>query len=187
MPALTLRCVDSGLEIPGIVQRIKNSYDIYSVCYGFLYEIGYYIVGVMTVSENILTAEEHLQLCILYRFADNAEALPRILAEKAQACVKGGSSPCLERIVPDLIHIAQNGQHILGGHPCGYKGLVCVAQAGLANLYLFILCHGIDSFLKFTYFPKVARSTPAATAEPITPATFGPIAFMSRKFEGSSF
>ena len=28
--------------------------------------------------------------------------------------------------------------------------------------------------------------TPAATAEPITPATFGPIACMRRKFEGFS-
>ena len=30
------------------------------------------------------------------------------------------------------------------------------------------------------------RRTPAATAEPITPATFGPIACMSRKFVGSA-
>lgn len=31
-------------------------------------------------------------------------------------------------------------------------------------------------------YPTIASKTPAATAEPITPATFGPIACMSRKF-----
>ncbi len=30
------------------------------------------------------------------------------------------------------------------------------------------------------YYPRKLRSTPAATAEPITPATLGPIACMSR-------
>ena len=39
---------------------------------------------------------------------------------------------------------------------------------------------------KFIYW-KMLSNTPAATAEPITPATFGPIACMSRKFEGFSF
>ena len=34
--------------------------------------------------------------------------------------------------------------------------------------------------------PYVAIKTPAAIAVPITPETFGPIAFMSRKFDGSN-
>ncbi len=34
---------------------------------------------------------------------------------------------------------------------------------------------------------NIERNQPAATADPITPATFGPIACISRKFEGSSF
>ena len=32
--------------------------------------------------------------------------------------------------------------------------------------------------------PRTESRTPAATAEPITPATFGPIACMSRKLDG---
>ena len=35
--------------------------------------------------------------------------------------------------------------------------------------------------------PNSAIRTPAAIAEPITPATFGPMACMSRKLEGFSF
>ena len=37
------------------------------------------------------------------------------------------------------------------------------------------------------YFPNKARNTPAATADPITPATLGPIACISKKFDGFAF
>lgn len=44
------------------------------------------------------------------------------------------------------------------------------------------------SYLSYrpTNGPSILSSTPAATAEPITPATFGPIACISRKFDGFS-
>ena len=38
-----------------------------------------------------------------------------------------------------------------------------------------------------TYLPRTESRIPAAIAEPITPATFGPMACMSRKLEGFSF
>ena len=34
------------------------------------------------------------------------------------------------------------------------------------------------------FYPSIAIRTPAATAEPITPATFGPIACIRRKLAG---
>ena len=36
----------------------------------------------------------------------------------------------------------------------------------------------------FYTYPKKLSNIPAATAEPITPATLGPIACINRKFEG---
>ena len=45
----------------------------------------------------------------------------------------------------------------------------------------------VGSFTKRNYFatgPIIANMVPAATAVPITPATLGPIACMSRKFAG---
>lgn len=41
--------------------------------------------------------------------------------------------------------------------------------------------------LKQNYLPNTASRKPAAIAEPITPATFGPIACMRRKFDGFAF
>ncbi len=37
---------------------------------------------------------------------------------------------------------------------------------------------------KKNFYPKNASSTPAATAEPMTPATFGPMACISKKLPG---
>ena len=45
----------------------------------------------------------------------------------------------------------------------------------------------VGSFIKRNYFatgPIIANMVPAATAVPITPATLGPIACMSRKLAG---
>ena len=38
-----------------------------------------------------------------------------------------------------------------------------------------------------SHHPKMESRTPAATADPITPATLGPIACMRRKLEGLAF
>ena len=40
---------------------------------------------------------------------------------------------------------------------------------------------------QISYAPNTFSKKPAAMAEPITPATFGPMACMSRKFEGLAF
>ena len=45
------------------------------------------------------------------------------------------------------------------------------------------MIHLIFSFILFSY-PKNANNTPAATVEPITPATFGPIACINKKLLG---
>ena len=48
----------------------------------------------------------------------------------------------------------------------------------------------VGSFRKRNYFatgPIIANMVPAATAVPITPATLGPIACMSKKLEGLAF
>ena len=148
MSALALCSVDSGLEVAGVVQRIKNTDNVDAVSDRLLYEICDNVVGVMTVAEDVLTAEKHLELGILDRITDNAESLPRVLAEKAQACIEGCTAPCLESMVADLVHSAEHGKHILGSHSCSNKRLMRIAQTGLADLDLFVLCHEIDSFLK---------------------------------------
>ena len=61
-----------------------------------------------------------------------------------------------------------------------YQGLKGFYGFSLKNEILYIL-----SILdKNPIYDKNPRRTPAATAEPITPATFGPIAWSKRKLCG---
>ena len=63
---------------------------------------------------------------------------------------------------------------------------------GLHNLYwpLLYLCHSYNPpiivKMLYRYTPKIAMNVPAATAVPITPATLGPMACISRKLVGSA-
>ena len=61
----------------------------------------------------------------------------------------------------------------------------CNAFPTLIFLFYYICKKKSDNFLpdfysNIIYFPNIASNPPAATAEPITPATFGPIACMRR-------
>ena len=76
---LFIRSVNCALKIPHIIQSIKDTDNIHTVRDGLLYEIFYHIIRIMTVSENILSAEQHLKLCILKAFSQLAESDPGIL------------------------------------------------------------------------------------------------------------
>ncbi len=56
------------------------------------------------------------------------------------------------------------------------------------NLYAFIAFNAFVKIkgYKFGNYPRNDSNRPAATAEPTTPATFGPMACIRRKFEGFS-
>ena len=53
------------LQIAQIVQTVKDTDNINTVCDGFLYEIFYYVVCIRTVTKNVLSTEQHLQLRVL--------------------------------------------------------------------------------------------------------------------------
>ena len=52
------RCLDRGLEISHIVQRIENSENIDAVDSAALNEFAHKIIGVVAVAEDILAAEQ---------------------------------------------------------------------------------------------------------------------------------
>ena len=156
-----------------------------AVCDRLLYEILDNVVCIVAVSEDVLTAEEHLKLGVLHVVADGAESLPGIFLKEAQAGIEGRTAPCLERVVSDRIETLEDRDHFFGRHSGGGKRLMRVTQNGFGNQnfrHLFDLI----PFVMMGRGQNHMRNTPAATAEPITPATFGPMACMSRKFAGFS-
>ena len=55
-----------------------------------------------------------------------------------------------------------------------HEAYISLEGSHLTEIFLFVFPLHIASY------PKKLRSTPAATAEPITPATFGPMACIRR-------
>ena len=136
--ALFLGRVDRGLEVTGVVESVEDTENINTVCDGFLNEVFYDVIGVMTVAENVLTSEKHLELGIFNFISDFAKSFPRIFVKEAQAGVKRCAAPCFESMVTDFIHLFENGEHFLRRHSRCDQGLVRVTEDSLTN---FNFCH----------------------------------------------
>ena len=57
---MLLACLDGALDISKIIKRIKNTDNVYAVINGTLYKLIHYIIGIMLVSKQILSAQQHL-------------------------------------------------------------------------------------------------------------------------------
>ena len=128
--------LDRRLQIADVVKRVENTDDIDSVVDRFLYKIFNRIISIVAVAEHILSAEQHLQLCVRHIFADHTQPLPRVLVEKTDTRVKRGAAPAFAGIKADLIHRGQDWKHLVETHTRRDQGLMRVAQDGFTNFYL---------------------------------------------------
>ena len=130
--------LDGLLQIADVVEGVEDADDIDAVLDALAAEGVHHVVGVVLVAQNVLAAEQHLQLRVLHVLADGAQALPRILFQKAHAGVKGSTAPALQRVVADGIQLLQRRQHVLDGHAGGRLRLVGVTQDGIGDQQGFI-------------------------------------------------
>ena len=75
-------CLNCCFKVSQIIQTVKNTDDINTICNGFLYEIFYHIICIRTVTQDVLSAEQHLQLCIFETITEFTKSLPRILFQE---------------------------------------------------------------------------------------------------------
>ena len=66
------------LQVADVVEAVEDADDVDAVGHGFLHEILHHIVGVVVVSQDILAAEQHLQLGVLKSVSQLSQALPGI-------------------------------------------------------------------------------------------------------------
>ena len=138
--------LDSCFKVSLIVERVKNSDDVDTVCYGFLNEVFNNVVCVVAVAENILTAEKHLKLCIFYLVTDLAKSFPRVFVQETEAGVESSAAPCFDSIVAYFVHLFKDGKHFFRCHSCCNQGLMRVTDDSFTN---FNLCHILIPFEKF--------------------------------------
>ena len=119
--ALLYRLFNGDLEVIGVVESVEYTNDVYAVLDRCAHEAAHNIVGIMLIAENVLTAQQHLKLGVGHFRADLAQALPRILVEKAQADVEGRAAPAFNGIESGLVHLFEDGLKLVVGKPCGDK------------------------------------------------------------------
>ena len=132
------------LDVAGIIQGVEDAHHVDAVFDGFLAEGVHHVVGIVLVAQQVLAAQQHLQLGIGHMLAQLAQPLPGILVQEAHAAVKGGAAPALQGPVADAVQDLAGGQHILQAHAGGSLGLMRVTQDGIGNL---------KDFLPYIYLP----------------------------------
>lgn len=120
--------LEGGFEVSGVVEGIENAEDVHAVLDGAVAEFVDDVVGVVAVADGVLAAEEHLGGGVGEALFDFAEAFPRVFFEEAEAGVEGGAAPAFDGVVADGIHELEDGDHVLGAHAGGEKGLVAIAD-----------------------------------------------------------
>ena len=144
--AVLLDELHGGLHVAGVVQGVEDTHHINAVFNGLLAEGLYHVIRVVAVAQNVLAAQQHLQLGVGKALLQGAQALPGVFVQKAHAHVKRGAAPALQGPVPNAVQYGQDGHHVLNLHAGSSLGLVCVAQDGIRNLK-GIFCHFLSHFL----------------------------------------
>ena len=134
--ALLVGLVNGHLQIAHVVECVKNPDDVDAVLHGVLHKLAHHVVGIVLIAQDILAAEQHLQLGVGHLGADLAQPLPGVLPQIAQAYVKGGAAPHLGGVEAGLIHGLQDGLKLAVGEAGCDQRLVRVAQHRLRKLYL---------------------------------------------------
>ncbi len=138
-----LHSLEGGFDVAEVVERVEDADDVDAVLDGQLYELLHHVVVIVLVAQQVLAAQQHLQLGVGHVLADVAQTLPGILAQVAQAGVEGGAAPALHRIVPGLIHGLEDVLKIGIGQTGRHQGLVGVTQDSFGDANLF--CHKCSS------------------------------------------
>ena len=129
--------LNGHLQVVDVVQGVKNADDVDAVADRGAHKATDDVVTVVLVAQDVLAAQQHLQLGVGHLGADLSEPLPGVFIQETQADVKGGAAPHLGRIVAGLVDGLQDGLKLVVGQAGCNERLVRVTQNGFGKLYFF--------------------------------------------------
>ena len=129
--------VHCGFDVAQVVERVEDADDVHAVFDALAHEAAHGVIRIMMVAEQILTAQQHLQLGVFQMGFDIAEPLPRVLVEIAQAAVECCAAPALDGVIPGLVHLVEDALEVGIRHSGRNQRLLRIAQNGLGDVYLF--------------------------------------------------
>ena len=125
--------LDGNLQVVDVVQRVEDTNNVDTVLHRRFHETTHDVVGIMLVSQDVLTAQQHLQLGIRKTCLQLAQTLPRIFVQEAHAYVEGRSAPAFKGMVPSRIQLRQDGFHFTERHTRRDQALLRIAQHGFGK------------------------------------------------------
>ncbi|GAR08068.1 hypothetical protein NGUA35_02484 [Salmonella enterica] len=131
--AVAAHRLQCGFHITRVVHGIEDAEHVHAVFHRPLNEAFHHVIGVVAITEQVLTTQQHLQRGLRHGLFKLAQAQPRVFAEETDAGVKGGAAPALQRAVAHVIELGGNRQHVVKAQAGGEKGLVGVAQDDIGN------------------------------------------------------
>ena len=134
---ILFHCIQGGSQVAEIVQRIEDTDNVNTVLDAQFNEFFDNIIMIVLVTQQVLSAKQHLQPGIGHIFADVPQPLPGIFSQITQAGVKGRATPAFHGIVSGLVHHGQDFFEICIRQPGRHQGLVGVAHYGFGKLYFF--------------------------------------------------
>ena len=109
------RGFNRNFEIANVVKRVKNSEYPDSVLGCVLHKFFDNVIGIMIVTEKILSAQKHLNGSFQFRF-QLVETLPGIFVQKAKASIKSCAAPCFKSFVTDFVKTFEHRLHVAIAH-----------------------------------------------------------------------
>ena len=95
-------------EVAKIVECVEDTDNIDAVVNGFFHKHLDDFVGIVLVTQEVLTSQKHLEFGIRHCLAQVAQTLPRIFVEISQTYVKHRTAPALYGIISRLVHRGEN-------------------------------------------------------------------------------
>ena len=121
-------------DVADIVEGVEHPENVHAVALGRLDETVADLARIVFVPYQVLPAGQHGERRVRRLCFDGAQALPRVLVEKAQAGVERSAAPCLDGPVPDAVHFRQDRQHVADLHTRGPEALLAVTDGGIHDL-----------------------------------------------------
>ena len=132
------------------VQAIEDAEEIDAASGRLADEIFDDIVGIVGVADAVGAAQQHLQQKVRGALADQRQALPRILGQKAHGDVECRAAPAFERQkVRQRMRIGVgNAGDVIGAHAGGEQRLVAVAHRRVGHQHALLVAHPFGEFLR---------------------------------------
>ncbi len=117
------------VEVAHIVERVEDAEDIDAVGCGSFDEPFQHIVGIMPVSDQVLSAQQHLESGVGHGGPQRPEPFPGIFFQEAQAGIERRTAPHFERPIADGVELLRD-RAACPRYACAWPGAIDGRRAG---------------------------------------------------------